>query len=52
VLARYVTSIPEEGLQEAGYDDDKEEEEYRRFFEHLLQHNDHCPEEPNGIQIQ
>jgi hypothetical protein len=29
MLARYACGIPEEGLEEASYDDEKEEEEYR-----------------------
>jgi hypothetical protein len=29
MLARYACGIPKEGLEEAGYDDDKEEKEYR-----------------------
>lgn len=44
--------IPEEGLEEASYNDEKQEEEDRWFFEHLFQHYDHGSEEPNGIQVQ
>ena len=51
MLEMDVLGIPEEGLKETSYDDEKEEEEYGWLFEHLLQHDDHCSKESDGVQV-